>query len=177
MDILKPHFKQNVGMIIGAVIAVVILAASSLWQPRLLQDIMNAIIADRKERVLVYGIQLIVLALIGIAAGIASTFFAAKVAQAVATDLRAQTYQKIQTFSFGNIERFSAGSLVVRLINDINQVLNLVMMLLTQLLRLPILFLGGVYFRNFDNSTFVVDRTFNGCLGSGTYQSGFFAHE
>ncbi|MCP9312927.1 ABC transporter ATP-binding protein [Liquorilactobacillus satsumensis] len=143
MDILKPHFKQNVGMIIGAVIAVVILAASSLWQPRLLQDIMNAIIADRKERVLVYGIQLIVLALIGIAAGIASTFFAAKVAQAVATDLRAQTYQKIQTFSFGNIERFSAGSLVVRLINDINQVLNLVMMLLTQLLRLPILFLGA----------------------------------
>ncbi|KRL06000.1 ABC transporter ATP-binding protein [Liquorilactobacillus oeni] len=143
MDILKPYFKKNTAMIIGSVITIAILSASALWQPKLLQNIMNATIADKKEQVLNYGVQLIVLALVGIAAGIASTYFASKIAQSVATDLRAQTYDKIQSFSFGNIEHFSAGSLVVRLINDINQVLNLVVMMFTQLLRLPILFFGA----------------------------------
>ncbi|MFT8883704.1 MAG: ABC transporter ATP-binding protein [Liquorilactobacillus hordei] len=143
MGILKPYLKNNYLSIIGAVISVIILAGSTLWQPKLLQTIMKAIIANNRNEVYDYGVQLIVLAVIGIIAGIASTFFSAKVAQSVTTDLRADLYTKIQGFSFGNIEKFSAGSLVVRLINDMNQILNLVMTILTQLLRIPLLFIGA----------------------------------
>ncbi|MDN7145496.1 ABC transporter ATP-binding protein [Liquorilactobacillus mali] len=143
MGILKPYLKNNYLSIIGAVVSVIVLAGSTLWQPKLLQTIMKAIIADNRNEVYDYGIQLIVLALIGIVAGITSTFFSAKVAQAVTTDLRADIYDKIQEFSFGNIEKFSAGSLVVRLINDMNQILNLVMTMLTQILRIPLLFIGA----------------------------------
>lgn len=143
MELLKPYFKKNLFAILGAVISVIILAANTLWQPKLLQVIMKAIIADNRHKVFIYGIQLIVLAVIGIVAGITGTFFAAKTAQSVTADLRGDLYRKIQNFSFGNIERFSTGSLVVRLINDLNQVLNLVMMLLTQILRIPILFFGA----------------------------------
>ncbi|MFT9269347.1 MAG: ABC transporter ATP-binding protein, partial [Liquorilactobacillus nagelii] len=143
MELLKPYFKKNLFAILGAVISVIILAGNTLWQPKLLQVIMNAIIADNRHKVFIYGIQLIVLAVIGIVAGITGTFFAAKTAQSVTADLRGDLYRKIQNFSFGNIERFSTGSLVVRLINDLNQVLNLVMMLLTQILRIPILFFGA----------------------------------
>lgn len=143
MGILKPYLKNNYLSIIGAVISVIVLAGSTLWQPKLLQTIMKAIIANNRNEVYDYGIQLIVLALVGIVAGIASTFFSAKVAQSVTTDLRADLYAKVQKFSFGNIEKFSAGSLVVRLINDMNQILNLVMTMLTQILRIPILFVGA----------------------------------
>lgn len=143
MIILKPYLKQNFAAIIGGIFSVAILAGSTLWQPRLLQTIMKAIIANNRSQVYQYGIQLIVLAIIGIIAGIASTFFSATVAQSVTTDLRAALYRKIQSFSFGNIEKFTAGSLVVRLINDMNQILNLVMTMLTQLLRIPILFIGA----------------------------------
>lgn len=143
MELLKPYFKKNLFAILGAVISVIILAANTLWQPKLLQVIMKAIIADNRHKVFIYGIQLIVLAVIGIVAGITGTFFAAKTSQSVTADLRGDLYRKIQNFSFGNIERFSTGSLVVRLINDLNQVLNLVMMLLTQILRIPILFFGA----------------------------------
>ncbi|MFT8870382.1 ABC transporter ATP-binding protein [Liquorilactobacillus nagelii] len=143
MELLKPYFKKNLFAILGAVISVIILAANTLWQPKLLQVIMKAIITDNRHKVFIYGIQLIVLAVIGIVAGITGTFFAAKTAQSVTADLRGDLYRKIQNFSFGNIERFSTGSLVVRLINDLNQVLNLVMMLLTQILRIPILFFGA----------------------------------
>ncbi|KRL03615.1 ABC transporter ATP-binding protein [Liquorilactobacillus capillatus] len=143
MKILKPYFKNNYRSIIGAISAVIILALSSLWQPKLLQNIMKAIIADNTTAVQNYGIQLILLAVVGILAGIASTYFSAKIAQSVTTDLRAAVYSKIQTFSFGNIEKFSFGSLTVRLINDINQVLNLLMTIFMQLFRIPILFIGA----------------------------------
>ncbi|KRM95288.1 multidrug ABC transporter permease ATP-binding protein [Liquorilactobacillus aquaticus DSM 21051] len=143
MEILKPYLKNNISSIIGAVITVVVLAVSSLWQPRLLQNIMKAIISDDTTAVKNYGVQLIVLAVIGIIAGIICTYFSAKIAQSVTTDLRADVYNKIQTFSFGNIEKFSSGSLVVRLINDMNQVLNLIMTVFMQLFRIPILFVGA----------------------------------
>lgn len=78
MGILKPYLKNNYLSIIGAVISVIILAGSTLWQPKLLQTIMKAIIANNRNEVYDYGVQLIVLAVIGIIAGIASTFFLLK---------------------------------------------------------------------------------------------------
>ncbi|MFC2673133.1 MAG: ABC transporter transmembrane domain-containing protein [Prevotella melaninogenica] len=66
-----------------------------------------------------------------------------EIAQGITSDLREETYAKIQSFSFGNIEKFSSGSLVVRLINDMNQVMNMMMILFMQLLRMPIILLGS----------------------------------
>lgn len=72
-------------------------------------------------------------------------YYAARVAQGVTSDLREETYAKIQSFSFGNIEKFSAGSLTTRLINDMNQIMNMLMQLFMQLLRMPILIVGSFF--------------------------------
>ena len=143
MQILKEHARPYLRDIIFSIIAVVIMAGASLWQPRLLQSVMKAIIADDQNKVMVYGIQLIVLAVIGLIAGVINTIFAAKISQSIAADIRAHEYQKIQSFSFSNIENFSAGNLVVRMTNDINQVQQLIMMVLQSLTRIPILFIGA----------------------------------
>ncbi|SUP52481.1 ABC-type siderophore export system, fused ATPase and permease components [Weissella viridescens] len=90
------------------------------------------------------GIQLIVVALIGLVAGAINTIFAAKIGTGTAADLRAAEYKKVQTFSFGNIERFSTGSLVVRMTNDVQQVQTIVMVFFQSLLRVPILFIGAL---------------------------------
>ena len=90
-----------------------------------------------------YGMILIALAVIGVIAGILNVYFAARVAQGVTSDLREETYRKIQTFSLSNIEKFSASTLVVRLINDMNQVLNVVMTTFMQVLRMPIMIIGA----------------------------------
>lgn len=52
--------------------------------------------------------------------------------------------QKIQTFSFSEIDRFSTGSLVTRLTNDITQVQNLIMMALRMMLRAPGMLIGAI---------------------------------
>ncbi|KAI3473596.1 hypothetical protein Pfo_031606 [Paulownia fortunei] len=118
---------------------------------------MKAIIADNQSQVMQYGIQLLVLAVIGLVAGVINTIFAAKVSQSIAADVRANEYKKIQSFSFGNIEKFSAGNLVVRMTNDVNQVQQLVMMFLQSLTRIPILFVGAFILALMTFTTFVVD--------------------
>ena len=143
MQILKPHFKKYRKEIILAVITILVSAFATLWQPRLLENIQKAILADNHDTVLRDGIGLVVLGLLAIIAGIFNVYYAAKIAQGIPSDLREETYAKIQSFSFGNIEKFSSGSLVVRLINDMNQVMNMMMILFMQLLRIPIILIGS----------------------------------
>ncbi len=143
MQILKPHFKNYRKEIILAIITILISAFATLWQPRLLENIQKAILADNHDTVLRDGIGLVVLGLLAIIAGIFNVYYAAKIAQGITSDLREETYAKIQSFSFGNIEKFSSGSLVVRLINDMNQVMNMMMILFMQLLRMPIILIGS----------------------------------
>ena len=143
MQILKPHFKNYRKEIIFAVITILVSAFATLWQPRLLENIQKAILADNHDTVLRDGIGLVVLGLLAIIAGIFNVYYAAKIAQGITSDLREETYAKIQSFSFGNIEKFSSGSLVVRLINDMNQVMNMMMILFMQLLRMPIILIGS----------------------------------
>jgi ATP-binding cassette subfamily B multidrug efflux pump len=89
------------------------------------------------------GIILIIVAVVGLVAGILNTILAAKVSQEVASEIRADGFKKIQTFSFADIEKFSTSNLVVRLTNDVNQIQMIVMMTLQTILRIPILFIGS----------------------------------
>ena len=143
MQILTPHLKHYRGAIVGAVITIIIAAACTLIQPRMLQYILDSLLKNDRQAMFRDSIILILLAVIGVIAGILNVYFAAKIAQGTTSDLRAQTYRKIQSFSLSNIEKFSAGTLVVRLINDMNQVLNIVMTTFMQILRMPIMMVGA----------------------------------
>ncbi len=140
MRLLKPYFKGYKLDLTIAVLTVTIMAISMLLQPTLLTNIVQAISDDNMDKVNQIGLKLLVIAGIGLIAGIINTIFAARASQGIASDVREAAYRKIQTFSFGNIEQYSVGNLVVRLTNDITQIL---MMGLQPLLRMPILFVGG----------------------------------
>lgn len=143
MKLILVHTKKYRVQIFIAIVAVALMAMSALWQPKLLQKVLETIMKDDQAEMKRLGIQLLVIAGIGLAAGITNTIFAAKVAQGISADIREATFRKIQTFSFGNIEQFSAGNLVVRLTNDVNQVQNVIMITLQSLFRIPILFIGS----------------------------------
>ena len=143
MQILMAHFKNYKKEVLSAIISIFIVAFVAVWQPRLLQYVLTAIVQDNQAEVRNYGIQLIILAFVGIIAGIVNVYSAARVAQGVTSDLREEVYTKIQNFSFGNIEKFSTGSLVVRLINDMNQVTNMIMTIFMQVFRVPLILIGA----------------------------------
>ena len=120
-----------------------LMVASSLLQPRYLQEVLDALLAGKYEAIYSIGAWLIGVALVGLVAGGFNVVLAAYIAQGVSSDLREEAFRKIQTFSYANIEQFNAGNLVVRMTNDINQIQNVVMMTFQILFRLPLLFIGS----------------------------------
>lgn len=143
MKVLIPYIKRYRKDAYIAVISVIALVFATLWQPRLLQVIMNAILKGDKATIVQQGIVLIGLAIVGIIAGVINTIYSAHVALGVATDLRADLYSKVQSFAYADVEKFSASNLVVRMTNDINQVQQIVMAGFQQISRIPLLFVGA----------------------------------
>ena len=144
MKVLFPYIKKYRWDAIWSVVAIFVVAFATLWQPHLLQIIMNAIMKNDKQTVWVNGLYLIGLAIVGIAGGIVNTIYSARVALGVATDLRADEYAKIQSLAYADVEKFSPSNLVVRMTNDINQVQQIIMGFFQQVTRIPILFIGAV---------------------------------
>ena len=87
---------------------------------------------------------MIVIALAMMAGGIGGCYYSAKASIAFAGDIRNDLYRRIQAFSFGNIDRFSTGSLVTRVTNDVTQMQNFVAMIMRMALRAPGMMIGGL---------------------------------
>lgn len=143
MKVLFQHLKKYKLQTTLSTLFIVVMVISQLWQPKLLQQVLEAIIKDDMDDITRIGILLIIIAVVGLIAGILNTILSAKVAQGVGADIRETSFRKIQTFSFSNIEILSTGNLVVRQTNDITQVQNLVMLSLQSLTRIPIMFIGS----------------------------------
>ncbi|RRR49662.1 ABC transporter ATP-binding protein [Streptococcus suis] len=128
---------------LASVLLTSIVVATTLMQPSYLQDVLTAVLANDKDEIVRVGKLLLIIAGIGLLAGLVNTISAAKISQGVSADIREKTFRKIQSFSYANIEEFNAGNLVVRMTNDVSQIQNLTMMLFTILLRVPLLFVGS----------------------------------
>ena len=126
-----------------SVVLTSIVVITTLLQPSYLKDVLTAVLLNDQDEIFRVGKILLVIAGIGLFAGLANTIIAAKIAQGVSADIREDTFRKIQSFSYANIEEFNAGNLVVRMTNDVTQIQNLTMMLFTILLRVPLLFIGA----------------------------------
>ena len=135
MKYIKPY---TAWFILGPLCMLVEVAGEAIM-PRLLGIMIN----NANEGVLTTGKSLgimalmILIAIIMMAGGVGGAYFASKASVNFAADLRADIYSKIQRFSFENIDKFSTGSLVTRLTNDVTQIQNLINMLMRMALRAP----------------------------------------
>lgn len=91
-----------------------------------------------------YALVLVLLAVIGMAAAITAQYFAAKAATGFATELRHSLFDKIQSFSFGEIDKIGTSTLITRMTTDVNQAQNGVNMVLRLFLRSPFIVIGAI---------------------------------
>ncbi len=91
-----------------------------------------------------YMIGMVLTALCMMLGGVGGSYFGAKASVNFAADIRNDVYKKVQAFSFANIDRFSTGSLVTRLTNDVTQLQNFVNMVLRMALRAPGMMIGAL---------------------------------
>ena len=89
-------------------------------------------------------IFLILLAVIGLISSVTAQYFAAKAAVGVSTRLRSELFRKIQSFSFSEIDKTGASTLITRMTGDVNQVQNGINMFLRLFLRSPFIVFGAM---------------------------------
>ncbi len=87
---------------------------------------------------------MILTAVIMMVGGVGGAYFGAKASVNFAADLRKDVFSQVQKYSFSNIDKFSTGSLVTRLTNDVTQLQNFVNMLLRMCLRSPGMLIGAL---------------------------------
>ena len=76
--------------------------------------------------------------------GLGGHYLSVTASVAFSADIRKDVFKKVQSFSFKNIDKFSTGSLVTRLTNDITQIQNITRMFLIMAMRSPGMLIGGI---------------------------------
>ena len=139
---VRPYLKSFILGPLGMIVEVI----GEMFMPLILAQIINA----GEEKTLTvpmslgYAGILIVIVLLMMTGGVAGAYFGSKASVNFAADLRRDVYAKIQKYSFANIDKFSASSLVTRMTNDVTQLQNFVNMLLRMALRSPGMLIGGL---------------------------------
>ena len=86
-----------------------------------------------------YGISLLLFAVLQLLTGIWSAHAAAKASAGFAANLRSDMYDRVQTFAFSNIDRFSTASIVTRLTTDVTNLQNAYLMIIRMAIRGPVM--------------------------------------
>ena len=116
-----------------------------LLQPRLVERIIDDGIAKgAMSLVLATGAWQVGAACAGLIFGMGCGVFAILAGQGFGADVRGALFGKVQSLSFGNLDRLETGALITRLTNDVTQVTELVIMLLRAMVRGPMLMIGGL---------------------------------
>jgi len=138
---VKPYWKAS----ILALILLLGMVASDLLIPRLTQRVVDEGIAKHDMRIIwTTSPMMLGAAVLSALFAIANTVLSVRVGQGVSADLRSRLVRKVQTFSFGNLDRIQTGQLLVRATSDVNQVQMIIMMSLRILTRAPLWMIGSI---------------------------------
>ena len=107
--------------------------------PRLLAQLINSANAGTLTNGESIGvmIKMILTALVMMAGGVGASYTGTRASVNFGADIRSDVFSKVQSFSFANVDKFSTGSLVTRLTNDVMRVQNFTGMVIRMALRAP----------------------------------------
>jgi ATP-binding cassette subfamily B multidrug efflux pump len=138
---LKPYWKAA----LLAPLFMLLEVYMDLLQPKYMASIVNeGVMTGDLLHIQKTGLIMLGVALIGLIGGLGCTVFSSTASQNFGADVRKDLFTKVQSFSFGVLDTFKAGSLVTRLTNDVVQVQGVVLMTLRILVRAPLLAVGSV---------------------------------
>lgn len=146
MSIYKKYITPYLSAFILGPIFMIVEVIGEVLMPKMMSMIINAGIEGGAGSgyVITKGILMVLLAFCMMLGGVLGAYFAVKASVNFAAGLRKDVFTKVQQFSFANIEKFSTGSLVTRLTNDITNMQNVICMGLRMLLRAPGMLIGGL---------------------------------
>ncbi len=141
LNYIKPY--KNLAIL--APLLMLLEVAAELSMPKIMTYLIDQGVGMGNTNLIIKtGIGMLLIAVIGIIGGIGCLICSSIVSQRAGTDLRRAAFEKIQEFSFHNIDTFSTPSLITRLTNDITQIQLVIMMCLRMMVRSPLLCVGSI---------------------------------
>ncbi|HVW29704.1 MAG TPA: ABC transporter ATP-binding protein [Polyangiaceae bacterium] len=137
--------KPYRALAVVSLVLLTLLVGFDLAIPRLIQRIIDHGIREH-DRGVVLSTALVMLGISAVSTVIAvgNNVYSVRVGEGVARDLREALFLKIQSYSFGNLDRQKTGQLMVRLTSDVNAIKSLVQISLRIGTRAPLLMLGSL---------------------------------
>ena len=138
---LKPYWKQAILLLLSVGLQV----WGTLRLPTLMSEIVNqGIVAKDTGFILGTGEIMVLWALASAAGAYLASYFSAKLGASVGRDIREELFTKILSFSVTEIDNFSTASLITRTTNDISTVQSTLIMMLSMMLRAPLMAIGAI---------------------------------
>jgi len=133
------------GRAVLAIVFLVGVAGADLAIPRLTQRVIDQGIGRQDVHVIwTTALLMIAVAALSAAFSVGNTLLAVRVGQDISADMRSALVRKVQSLSFGNLDRIQTGKLLTRTTSDINMVQMIVMMSMRMLIRAPLWMLGSL---------------------------------
>ena len=122
-------------------------AVMELFVPLVVAGIVNRGTATGDKSVILWGCAILVcFGVVGLAFALTAQFFAAKAAVGTSAELRTRLFDKLQSYSYSQIDKMGTATMITRMTSDVNQVQTGVNMSLRLLLRGPIIVFGAMGF-------------------------------
>lgn len=144
---LLKYTKGYIKYTILSPLFVIVESIIEIYIPILMADMLDyGIKTGNTDLVLQKGFLMIGLCIISFVGGIFSAYFATRASAGFGKNLRKELYQKVQEFSFSNIDKFSTSSLITRLTTDVTNVRMSFQITIRICFRAPIIFVGALIF-------------------------------
>jgi len=138
------YFKGYRKDLIGAIVCVIFECAFEIVIPLIMADILDVGVPTQDRAYIMYrGLDMVGCALAALLLGACYARFAARAGQGFGAALRQAEYQKVQSFSFSNMDRFSTPSLITRLTSDVTILQNTISNGLRPIVRGPAMLVMG----------------------------------
>lgn len=140
LKLMREHIKGYEKQAVLSPILIILEVICELLLPLIMAEIVDvAIPAGNVRYIFLLGAGMVALALVSMACGVGAAKAAAFASQGFGCNLRQSIFDKIQTFSFADIDRFSSASLITRITNDVNVLTMMLAMGLRMLIRAPMM--------------------------------------
>lgn len=138
---LKPYKWQTLIVIVLTIVQ----ALSQLYLPTLMADIVNKGVINADIAMIIQtGLVMLGFTLIVTVTTIVGRFFATRSAVGFARDLRRDIFKKVESYSLREFDKIGTASLITRSTNDVTQIQNVLVMVLSMMLAAPIMAIGGI---------------------------------
>jgi len=138
------YVEPYIGMVIVSIILLFGQAICDLSLPDYMSDIVNKGITNGDAAYIIkLGFQMLGISLISAILSVIVGFIASKVAAGMSQSLRIDLFEKVESFSNAEFDKFATSSLITRTTNDVTQIQTLIVMLIRIIFYAPIMGIGG----------------------------------